>query len=168
MTTGTAVSVEEYLRTSYTPNCEYVDGLLVPKSRGTKKHGKLQLRIGTLLEKAFPNYETTTEQTVRITPSQYLIPDLAVERRDQAQDPYPILPVHLCIEILSPDDRLSSALEKCETYHRWGTPYTWVVDPQERRAWQCSNGLAPVEVQAAGELTAGDIHLSLSDIFSGL
>jgi Uma2 family endonuclease len=168
MTTGTAVSVEEYLRTSYEPNCEYVDGVLVPKAMGTKKHGKLQFQIATLIERAFPNYETTPEQTVRITATKYLVPDLAVERRDESQDPYPITPVHLCIEILSPGDRLQEVLEKCDTYHGWGTPYTWVVDPLARRAWQYSKGSAAVEIDPQGELTAGEIHIRLGDVFSVL
>ena len=168
MTTATPVSVEEYLRTSYEPNCEYVEGVLVPKAMGTKKHGRLQLRIANLIGNAFPHYEVTPELTVRVTRTQYLIPDLTVERRDQSQDPYPILPVHLCIEILSPDDRLEAALKKCETYHAWGTPHTWVLDPVTRRAWQYSSGTRAVEIEAGGELTAGDIHLRLSDIFAVL
>src|SRR5882724_10683600 len=106
MTTGIAVSVEEYLRTSYEPACEYVDGVLVPKAMGTRKHSKVQGRILVLIEAAFPHYEAMTELTVRITKRKYLIPDLAVDLRDHAQDPYPVSPVHLCIEIVSPDDRL--------------------------------------------------------------
>ena len=168
MTTATPVSVEEYLRTSYEPSCEYVDGVLVPKAMGTKKHGNRQLRIANLIGDAFPQYEVTPELTVRVTRTQYLIPDLAVERRDQSQDPYPILPVHLCVEILSPGDRLAAVLKKCETYHAWGTPHAWVIDPVTCRAWQYSIGSAAVEIDASGELTAGDIHLRLTDIFAVL
>ena len=167
MTTGTAVSVEEYLRTSYEPSCEYVDGVLVPKAMGTRKHGKIQARLPALIETAFPQYEVITELTVRITGKQYLIPDLSVYLRDQVQDPYPIAPVHLCIEIVSPDDRLREIFVKCETYHAWGCPHTWVLDPLTRRAWQYAKGTAaPIEV--TGELTAGDIHLSVADIFAAL
>ena len=168
MTTGTAVSVEEYLRTSYEPACEYVDGVLVPKAMGTRKHGKIQARILVLIETGFPHYEAIPELTVRITGKKYLIPDLAVDRRDLAQDPYPITPVHLCIEVVSPDDRLPEVLAKCKTYHAWGAPYAWVLDPQTRRAWQSEKGSIPVEIASTGELTAGDIHLLVSDIFAAL
>ena len=109
------------------------------------------------------------ELTVRITGKKYLIPDLAVDRRDLAQDPYPITPVHLCIEIVSADDRLPEVLAKCETYHSWGCPHAWVIDPQTRRAWQYSKGSSATEIDpASGELTAGDIHLLVSDIFAAL
>ena len=169
MTTGTAVSVEEYLRTSYEPACEYVDGVLVPKAMPTWKHSLLQGRILVLIEGAFPHYRALPELTLGITGNQYLIPDLAVVRRDQVQDPYPITPVHLCIEIVSPDDRLSEVFAKCETYRAWGCPYAWVLDPQTRTACQSSKGSGVTEIDAAsGELTAGEIHLRVSDIFAVL
>ena len=169
MTTGTAVSVEEYLRTSYEPACEYVDGVLVPKAVGTRKHGKLQGRIHDLIEAAFPQYEAIPELTVRITRKKYLIPDLVVDRRDQVQDPYPISPVHLCIEIVSPGDQLSEVMAKCETYHAWGVPHAWILDPQTRKAWQYSRGSSAIEIDSdTGELTAGEIRLRLSDIFAVL
>jgi Uma2 family endonuclease len=169
MTDRTMVSVEEYLRTPYEPSCEYVDGLLVPKALGTRRHGKLQGRIALLIEAAFPHYEAIPELTVRISRTKYLIPDVAVDRRDRAQDPHALLPVHLCIEIVSPDDRLPEVLAKCETYHAWGTPHTWVIDPQTRRAWQHSKGSSALEIDAAtGELAAGDIRIRLSEIFAVL
>ena len=162
MTTGTPVSVEDYLRNSYEPNCEYIDGLLVPKAMGTKKHGRLQHRIAILIETAFPHYETTPEFTVRISEGKYLVPDVSVELRDNSQDPYAVLPIHLCIEILSPDDRLKAVLTKCEDYHTWGTIHTWVIDPVNQKAWQYTKGDEPREVR---ELRAGDIHLQVSDLF---
>ena len=169
MTTGTAVSVEEYLRTSHEPACEYVKGLLVPKAMGTRKHGKLQIRIAFLIEREFPNFEAICEQTVRISAEEYLIPDLVIDRRDHAQDPYPTAPVHLCIEIVSPGDRLADVLAKCETYHAWGCPHTWVLDPQSRKAWQYSKGSSAIEIDAgSGELAAGEVHLRASDIFEVL
>ena len=169
MTTGTAVSVEEYLRTSYEPACEYVDGVLVPKAMPTWKHSLLQGRIHDLIEAAFPRYQAMVELTIRINANQYLIPDLAVDLREHAQDPYPIAPVHLCIEIVSPGDRLPEVFAKCETYHAWGCFYAWVVDPQTRRAWQSSKGSGVTEIDAAsGELTAGEIHIRVSEIFAAL
>ena len=164
----TPLSVEEYLRTSYKPNCEYVDGVLVPKALATWKHGSLQFRIAELIKAAFPHFEAIPELTVRIGPSEYLVPDLVVQRRDQRQDPYPVSPVHLCIEILSPEDRLAAVFAKCETYHTWGTAHAWVIDPVTRRAWQYAKGTVPQEIGPAGDLSAGEIRLSTADIFSAL
>ena len=42
MAAGTIVPLEEYLRTSYEPDCEYVDGELVERNAGSRKHSRLQ------------------------------------------------------------------------------------------------------------------------------
>ena len=168
MTTGTAVSVEEYLRTSYEPNCEYVDGVLVTKAMPTRKHSRIQGQLIRLIDSAFPRYEALAELTVRITGRQYRVPDVAVELRENGEDPYPITPVHLCIEIVSPDDRVSELIEKCKVYHAWGVPHAWVIDPQTLQAWRYAKGSTPVEIASGAELTAGEIRLRVSDIFAVL
>ena len=168
MTTGTAVSVDEYLHTDFVPRREYVDGVLVPKAMPTRQHSKLQLRLAALIEEACPQYESMPELTLRITGQHYRVPDVVVDRRDNAQDPYPLTPVHLCIEIVSPEDRRSELLDKCKIYHAWGVPYTWILDPQTRQAWQYTRGLQAAEISQDGALMAGDIHLNLRDIFAGL
>src|SRR5580704_13396023 len=45
MAVTTQVSVEEYLRTSYDPDCEYVDGEVLDRNVGEKGHSKVQKRL---------------------------------------------------------------------------------------------------------------------------
>lgn len=169
MATGTTpITAEEYLRTSYQPNCEYIDGALRQKPMPTRKHGSVQIRIGRLLSDRFADFDAESEVTVRIRPEKYFVPDLIVQRRDHMQDPYPTEPVHLCIEILSPDDRLSEVLAKCEDYHAWGVETAWIVDPESRRAWEYRKGQLLTEVPAAGSLRAEGIEIPLAEVFSGL
>lgn len=167
-TVTTPISVEEYLRTDYQPNCEYIDGVLRQKPMPTRKHGVIQARIARLLSEGFPDFEAGSEITVRIRAEKYLVPDLIAQRRDHIQDPYPTEPVHLCIEILSPDDRLSEVLAKCEDYHDWGVETTWIVDPETRRAWEYRKGHQLSEVPAAGSLHAESIEIPLAEVFSVL
>ncbi len=42
----TLISVEEYLRTSYEPDAEYVDGVLEERPMGEGKHSAWQITIG--------------------------------------------------------------------------------------------------------------------------
>jgi len=42
MATGTLISEEEYLRTTYEPDCEFEDGVLIERNVGTEKHSWLQ------------------------------------------------------------------------------------------------------------------------------
>ena len=45
MSTATLVSVDEYLATSYRPDCDFVDGVVIERNLGTKDHSKLQGEI---------------------------------------------------------------------------------------------------------------------------
>ena len=162
MTSTTLVPVEEYLRSSEKPNCEYKDGVIYPKAMPTKFHSIIMRILLRLLEdqgvEAFP------ELTVRISPTRYLVPDLAVA--NDFPGPYPTDPVQLCCEILSPEDRLGAMLGKCEEYHAWGVPFCWVIDPVKRTAWEYHKGLEPV--RAIAELRAGELAVELEKLFSKL
>jgi Uma2 family endonuclease len=162
------VPVEEYLSTTYRPNCEYIDGVLRPKPMPTRKHGLMEGWLVVLIQRAFPEFEAVTEVTVRIHADRYLVPDLLVQRRDRIQDPYPIEPVHLCAEILSPDDRMSEVFAKCEEYHAWGVATTWIIDPEALRCWVYCAGERPNEVAEPGSLTAEGIAISVAELFSVL
>ena len=164
----TLVSVEEYLGKSYEPNCEYIDGVLRQKPMPTWDHSEVQSQIVYLVKAGFPAFSASSELTVRMRPGKFLIPDVAIQRRDRLQRPYPFDPVHLCIEILSPTDRLDDLFDKCKEYHEWGVEMTWVIDPATQKAWEYRKGEAPVEVPADGSLTAEGISLRLADVFTGL
>ena len=168
MPSAAAVSVSEYLGKSYDPNCEYIDGVLVPKPMPTSDHSTVQFTVGSLIRSRFPEFWVGAELTVRVRENKYLVPDLAVQDRSRMQRPYPLEPIVLCVEVISPEDSLKKTLEKCEEYHRWGTVNTWVVDPQTRRGWQYVKGSSPLEIEQSGELTAGPIHIPLADVFSDL
>ena len=43
---------------------------------------------------------------------------------------------------------------------------TWIADPDRRRAWQYAG--IPEEIPSAGALTAGDVSVSLPELFSVL
>ena len=165
---STLVSVEEYLATSYKPACEYLNGVLRQKSLPTRKHGLLQRWLGQLIAEHFPQFEPASEITVRVSEGKYLVPDVIAQRIDHIQDPYPAEPVHLCIEILSPDDRVSEVFAKCEDYLAWGVHMTWIVDPESELAWEYRRGDRPQQIRADGCLTADGVSIPLTDVFSVL
>ena len=70
-TTSTLVSVEEYLRTSYKPACDYIDGVLRQKSMPNYEHGKLELRVSNLINQHGKGFEALPELTVRLSPNKY-------------------------------------------------------------------------------------------------
>src|ERR1700686_1236686 len=162
MSTTALMPVDEYLRLTEKPYCEYREGAVSPKAMPTKFHAIIQRVLMTLLQnlgvQAFP------ELTVRISPTRYLVPDVCVA--DDFPGPYPTEPVLLCCEILSPEDRLGAMLAKCEEYHAWGVPFCWIIDPVKRTAWEYHSASEPARATAA--LCAGEITVSLEELFSAL
>ena len=162
------ISVEEYLENPTEPESEYLDGELFQKAMGTNLHSRLQGRLIVLLNRFQERGlgQVVPEQSIRVRPGAVLIPDVAVLIPDNAEDGVITSVPLLCIEILSPSDRFSYTVRKCEEYTRCGVPACWIFDPVEQRAWISDvHGLKPVA--ADGTLTAGEISLSMAEIFPG-
>ena len=47
MAASTQISVEEYLKTVYHPDCDYIDGVVEERNLGEFDHGLIQLRLGS-------------------------------------------------------------------------------------------------------------------------
>jgi Uma2 family endonuclease len=162
MSIAALVAVEEYLRRTEKPYCEYLDGVLSPKAMPTKSHALIQYLLLVLLRKQ--SIEALSEVTVRLSATKFLIPDVIAART--IQGPYPTEPVLLCVEILSPDDRVGAMLAKCEQYHAWGVPFCWVIDPEKQTAWHYHAGSEPERAKPGGVLQAGELSVSLEELFS--
>src|SRR5262245_27389130 len=125
MKTSAPVSVEEYLSSEYSPDVDYVDGELVERNVGEKDHSRLQ----TLLTAFLANRETEygihvfVEQRVQISPRRFRVPDVCVTVGPEPQEQIFTTAPFLCIEILSPDDRMSRIQEKIDDYLNFGVQY---------------------------------------------
>jgi Uma2 family endonuclease len=162
MSAATTVSVGDYLHRTEKPYCEYVDGVLRPKAMPTKLHARVQFFLQILLRRQ--GVEALAEVNVRLSPTKYLIPDVIAA--PEIQSPYPTDPVLLCVEILSPEDRVGATLAKCEDYHAWGVPFCWVIDPEKQTGWQYHAGSEPERVDRGGTLTAGTLSVRYVDLCS--
>jgi Uma2 family endonuclease len=130
-------------------------------------HSVLQAWISALIMRQYPQYLAGGEVHARLRPNEFRLPDVAVQLRTVAQqESYAEQPLLLCVEILSPEDRLGATFAKCERYHDWGVPVCWVIDPIKRRAWSYSRDGEPLVSDTS--LQAGDITLMLADVFAVL
>jgi Uma2 family endonuclease len=161
MSATAIVSVEDYLRRTEKPYSEYVDGVLSPKPMPTKLHAMVQSLLIVLLRQQ--GAQAFTELTLRLSATKYLIPDVSVA--PDFEGPYPTEPVLLCVEILSPEDRVGAMLAKCEEYHAWGVPFCWVIDPEKQTGWQYHAGSDPEHIARGGTLDAGDLSVPLAQLF---
>jgi Uma2 family endonuclease len=160
----TLVSVEEYRSNIYHPDVDYVDGHLEERNVGEKEHGKLQLRI-TLLLKRTRKVVAFIETRIQISRTRYRIPDVCAYEQEPDEPVFTQPPV-LCVEVLSPEDRIHRVMNVVRDYLSMGVPVVWALDRREKKAYiaDSSTGLRPVE----GEIEAlgGRVRIPLDDIFS--
>ena len=131
------VPVEEYLHTLYEPDCDYVDGLLVERNAGEKDHAKIQRRLLLYFETRSRQWNTFVLQELRVqvAPTRYRVPDICVVTGPEPDEQILTKPPFLCIEVLSPQDRMSRMQQKIADYLKFGVAFVWVIDPQSRQAW---------------------------------
>ena len=136
MSTRTVISVEEYLRSSYEPDCDFVDGEIEERNVGELNHSVLQLRVGAYLLAQYGKTGATvaTECRIRVKPGRVRIPDICffVTRPEQQ---VPTKPPLVCLEVLSPEDRMSRVEARINDFLAMGVPYVWVLDPETRQAF---------------------------------
>jgi Uma2 family endonuclease len=166
MSTKSAISIDEYLRTSYEDlDREYVDGEIVERSLPDELHSKTQWRLSGLiwdLSKTLP-FHGRPDLRSRVSATRIRIPDVAIYAGAKPNALVPTEPPSVAIEILSPDDRHSEVMQKFEEYKDWGVQHIWLVDPHRRRL-QVYNSGTPSEVSVL-EIPEYDVRFTLADIF---
>ena len=161
----TLVSLQEYLDAGYSPDREYVDGVIVERNVGTRPHSRVQSNFDRFLQVRYPAFFVWPEMRVRTSASRCRVPDVCVTLEDPGVDVFDTPPL-LCVEILSPDDTTSELLEKLEEYAAMGVPHIWVVDPRRQKAFTYSSGR--LEQVTGADLTAGEISVPLTEVFARL
>jgi Uma2 family endonuclease len=131
MSAGTLISLDEYLNTSYSPDMEFRDGVLVERNVGEGAHARLQ----ALLARYIGNRERQwgvkvyTELRIKVRNRWFPIPDVCVYQQPGFDGRYPSAPPLLWIEILSPDDRMADVWAKAVDLAAGGVPYIWIIEP---------------------------------------
>jgi Uma2 family endonuclease len=132
MSAGTLISVEEYLHSSYSPDCEYRDGLLIERNVGDNSHSLLQAALAAYLRNRRKQWgiQVYTELRIRMREGWYPLPDVCVYPLPAPEERFPSRPPLLWIEILSEDDRMIEVWEKAKGLIALGVPYVWIIDPR--------------------------------------
>lgn len=167
---STLVSVEEYLNTSYEPDCDYVDGVLEERNLGESDHSQTQAQFtAALLAIAVHlRIRVMTEQRLQVRPNRFRVPDICVVAGRAPLPPILTDAPAVCIEILSRDDRMHRVLRRADDYVRMGVQHIWLVDPRERIGYTYSQG--GLKFSEDGVLSAPEIGLTvnLGEIFAAI
>jgi Uma2 family endonuclease len=137
MATSVHIPLGEYLKTTYRPDRDYVDGELQERNLGQWEHAQIQAVLAAIFHnhRLDWNIRSATELRVRVAATRVRIPDLTVVR----PGPRPsvlVEPPLLAIEILSPDDSVAQMIERCGDYQRMGVATMWIINPMARNGLQ--------------------------------
>jgi Uma2 family endonuclease len=143
----TSIPIEEYLDTSYSPDREYRDGVLVERNLGEKAHASFQALLPTYLHRRRKqwNIQIYTSLRVKVRERWYPIPDVCVYALPDFEGRYPARPPLLWVEILSHDDRMVDVWAKAAELVENGVPYVWIIDPNTLESeLRTADGIQPV------------------------
>ncbi len=136
------VSVEEYLHTDYSPDCDYVDGHVQERNLGEYDHSTIQDALLAFFRAHAQEWQIKARPELRlqVLPTRYRVPDVMVLRRDTPKERIITHPPLVCIEVLSPEDRFGRMEEKIDEYLAMGVPAVWVIDPEVQQGYRCEGG----------------------------
>jgi Uma2 family endonuclease len=159
------VSVEEYLNTSYDPDVEFVDGVLVERNVGDWLHSLVQSNILFALRRKYTHLKIVAELRSSVTGTRYRLPDVCVLLAPP-KTRYLLDAAFLVVEVLSESDAMSAVMEKLNEYAGKVVQNIWLIDPRLQRM---SVYRTPALVEIEGEIIStldGSIELSRAEIFA--
>lgn len=169
MKAATLVPIEEYLRTTYRPDCDYVDGEVLERNVGERDHSELQGELFYYLRSRARQWgiHIYPEQRVQVSARRFRVPDLCIVAGPRPEDQIFHQPPLVCIEVLSRDDTLERMQEKIDDFLNFGVRYVWVINPRSRRAWVYTNDGSREVKDGTLRTENPDIEVALADVFAG-
>jgi Uma2 family endonuclease len=165
------VPVDVYLTSSYRPDLEYVDGVLLERGMPTIAHGLLQLMIGSYFRMYRHQFRFAALSEVRtqiVERARYRIPDIML-----CPVPLPTGKVvtsipWAVIEILSSDDRLPDQLDRFRDYQQLGILHILLLDPEKLVAFRFQDGSLLQTRFSSLDLPTGSVPFDSEALFEQL
>ena len=158
-------SVEEYLKGDYRPDVDYVEGNIEERCVGELSHAELQFQLVLQLRTIIGVF-ACFEVRLKVSDTRYRVPDVCAYVDYKPTEQVLTRPPFVCIEVLSPEDRLNRTLTVVRDYFGMGVQNVWIMDPRQKLAYICSEdgGWRPASGQIA--TSDGRIVLSLNTLFN--
>src|ERR1035441_2247555 len=147
-------TVREYLRTSWSPDREFVGGRVEERNFGGKEHSIIQryLTFLFMLKRDEWGVEVFPELRTQTGARNFRVPDVLVMRAGEKFDRYVTHPPLIAIEILSPEDSLRRMQEKASEYRGFGIDNIWMIDPEAPGAYKYRSEKHTSELQSLRHL----------------
>jgi len=165
-----AIPLDLYLRRTYRPDCDYIDGEVRERNAGYYPHSATMGIVGSMLHEFAKAIGTVALLSVRVRVSDdcVLVPDICLAHRTQPREDVIVTPPLLCVEVLAEEDTFMAMQDRVERYLAMGVENIWIVDQAGRYGWYATrqgftrpeDGILRVEGTA--------IAISLAQIFAEL
>lgn len=165
------LTLEEFLALpDEKPALEYEDGVVTQKVSPKVKHARLQIKLGELVNVfAEPRKLALAFSEARtVWPGRSYVPDVVVYRWERVQaDAEGLIqdgnfetPPDIAVEILSPGQSMTKAVQRCSWYVRNGAGLAVLVAPDDAAVMVFRPGAPPEVVQ-------GEERIDLDEILPG-
>lgn len=160
-----AVSLNEYLLTSYSPDVDYVDGVIVERNVGDNEHSAWQAAICAWFQQqaAQGGIRVRPELRIRVAEGRFRIPDVALLDRNLPQERFATHPPVAVFEILSQRDTMPEIMERCSDYEAMGVRTILVIDP-DGRSYRYSEGKLGLLEAGVFRIPGSECQLDLNQI----
>jgi Uma2 family endonuclease len=172
MATATLIPIEQYLKTSYCPDVEFIDGELREKPVVQSVHSQwVHSQLQALLSAWFVQHDDAwkiqvgVEARTRVAEARVRLPDVVVLKAGP-QPQTLVDPPLIVIEILSPDDSYTETERRARDYQSMGIENIWLIDPDTRTARVC-RGESWTEI-ARFTVADSPIYLDVKTLFARL
>jgi Uma2 family endonuclease len=172
----TAISLDEYLNTTYEPDRDFVDGVVLERHLGTQRHSILQALLTIFFGHFRKSHGLVVMPEARLVvdaaTGRHRIPDVMVVELPYTKGRVVVDLPAIVVEIKSPDDTFDDIIDRCFDYQTLGVPNIIVMDPDNYRAWRFYRGglqiLSNEPIRLGGFRKEVDIEFPFDQLFREL
>lgn len=161
-------TLSEYLKTSYHPDRDFIDGEVQERNLGEFEHAAIQAFLTSWFFQHREEWhvQVLPEMRVQVSGERVRIPDVCLVARTHQPERVITRPPLAVIEILSPEDRVLRYNERLGDYRQMGIRHVWVIDPASKTGYDCSTtAWLPVE---EFRIPGSPIFLGLAEVWKEL
>ena len=144
--TTSLITVEDYLKMSADPDCEYGAGVVEERPGGEYDHSTWQAILVSFFSGRAEEWgiKARPELRVQVAADSFRVPDVTILSREARREQVITHPPPAVFEILSPEDSMTRMLEKLAEYEQMGISALWVIEPKRQLYYgYCKGQLAP-------------------------
>jgi Uma2 family endonuclease len=169
-TTPAVLSLEEYLQTTYKPDCDFVDDHIEERNVGKFDHNRIQALVLSwfMSQERLWDVIAVPEQRTQVSSKRVRIPDVCLIRAQSPREQVTETPPLLCVEVLSPEDRLSRTTKVLDDFAAVGVQHLWIIDPRDRVGYIYQPGGKLQQVEDRLQIPETPIYLDLPSLFAAL